>query len=88
VKKKLFSAAEIAAILERAQQGTPLRDLLRQHGISQQRYGRWKKARATAESSGTRQLQALQQENAELKCLVADLASERLLLQAALQNKH
>jgi putative transposase len=38
VKRKRFSVEQITAILKQAELGTPVADLLRQHGVSEQSY--------------------------------------------------
>lgn len=43
MKRKRFSVEQITGILKQAELGTPIADLLRQHGVSEQSYYRWKK---------------------------------------------
>jgi len=43
VKKKLFAVERIVAILKQAELGTLIAELIRQVGISEQTYDRWKK---------------------------------------------
>jgi putative transposase len=43
VKRKRFAVEQITAILKQAEMGTPVADLLRQHGVSEQSFYRWKK---------------------------------------------
>jgi putative transposase len=51
VKAKRFSAEHIAGILKQAELGTPVGELCRQHGISEQSYYRWKKIYGNMEPS-------------------------------------
>ena len=44
MKKKRFSVEQITAVLQQAEAGTPIGDLCRQVGISEQTFYRWKKA--------------------------------------------
>ena len=43
VKKKRFAVEQIVAILKQAELGIPIAELIRQVGISEQTYYRWKK---------------------------------------------
>jgi putative transposase len=43
VKKMRFSVEQITGILKQAELGTPIADLCRQHGVSEQSFYRWKK---------------------------------------------
>jgi putative transposase len=43
VKRKRFSVKQITGILKQAELSTPVADLLRQHGVSEQSYYRRKK---------------------------------------------
>ena len=43
MKKKRFSVEYITAVLQQAEAGTPVGDLCRQVGISEQTFYRWKK---------------------------------------------
>jgi putative transposase len=43
VKRKRFSVEQIVAVLKQAELGTPVADLIRRVGISEQKFYRWKK---------------------------------------------
>jgi hypothetical protein len=43
VKRKRFSVEQITSILKQAELGTPIAELCRIHGVSEQSYYRWKK---------------------------------------------
>jgi len=43
VKKKRFSVEQIVAILKQAELGIPIAELIRQVGVSEQTFYRWKK---------------------------------------------
>jgi putative transposase len=87
VKRKRFSVEQITGILKQAELGTPVAELLRQHGISEQSYYRWKKQYGGVEPSEARELRELREENAKLKRLVADLSLDKVMLQDVLQKK-
>ena len=43
MKKKRFSAEQIVAILRQAELGTPIAELIREVGISEQTFYQWKR---------------------------------------------
>ena len=81
MKRKRFSVEQIVAVLKQAELGMPVADLIRQAGISEQTFYRWKKQYAGLESSQVRELKVLQDENARLKKLVAELSLDKAILQ-------
>ena len=81
VKGKRFSVEQIVAVLKQADLGMAVADLIRQVGISEQTFYRWKKQYAGLESDQVRELKQLQDENARLKKLVAELSLDKAILQ-------
>ncbi len=87
MKKKRFSVEQITAILKQAETGTPVGDLCRQVGISEQTFYRWKKSYGGMLPSEARELKQLREENARLKRVVADLTLDKVMLQDVVQKK-
>lgn len=87
MKKKRFTVEHIAGILKQAELGTPIGELCRQHGVSEQSYYRWKKLYGAMEPSEVRELKLTREENAKLKRIVADLSLDKAMLQDVLQKK-
>jgi transposase-like protein len=81
VKKKRFSVEQIVAVLTQAELGMPVADVIRQVGISEQTFYRWKKQYTGMESEQVRELKQLQEENARLKRLVAELSLNKAIPQ-------
>lgn len=81
MKRKRFSIEQIVAVLKQAELGMPVADILRQVGISEQTFYRWKKQYAGLQSDQVRELKQLQDENARLKKLVAELSLDKAILQ-------
>ncbi len=81
MKRKRFSVEQIVAVLKQAELGLPVADLIRQVGISEQTFYRWKKQYSGLESDQARELKQLQDENARLKKLVAELSLDKAILQ-------
>jgi len=87
VQRKRFSVEQIVAVLKQAELGTPVSDLIRHVGIAEQTFYRWKRRYAGLESEQVRQFKQLQDENAKLKRLVADLSLDKVMLQDVLAKK-
>lgn len=87
MKKKRFSVEQIVAVLKQAELGMPVADIIRQVGISEQTYYRWKKLYSGLQSDQVRELKQLQDENVRLKKLVAELSLDKAVLQDVLSKK-
>lgn len=81
MKRKQYSVEQIVAALNQAELGMPVADLVRQLGVSEQTYYRWKRPYAGQESNQVRELKQLQVENTRLKKLVAELSLDKVILQ-------
>jgi len=81
MKRKQYSVEQIVAALKQAELGIPVADLVCQLGVSEQTYYRWQRLYASLESSQVRELKQLQDENARLKKLVAELSLDKVILQ-------
>jgi putative transposase len=87
MKKKRFSVEQIVAVLKQAEMGMAVADLIRQVGISEQTFYRWKKLYSGMQSDQVRELKQLQDENGRLKKLVAELSLDKAVLQDVLSKK-
>jgi len=87
VKRKRFSVEQIVAVVKQAEMGVPVAELIRQVGVSEQTFYRWKKQYVGLEVDQVRQLKQLQEENVRLKRVVADLTLDKVMLQDVLSKK-
>jgi len=78
---------QIVAVLKQVELGLPVADVTRQLGISEQTFYRWKKLYSGLQSDQVRELKQLQEENARLKRVVAELTLDKAMLQDVLQKK-
>ena len=85
--RKRFSVEQIVAVLKQAEMGLPVADLVRQVGITEQTFYTWKRQYAGMESDQVRELRQVQDENARLKKLVAELSLDKAVLQDVLSKK-
>src|SRR5690606_6367356 len=74
VKKSRFSEAQMVGILKEVELGAKVAETCRKHGISEPTYYKWKSQFAGMTVSHLSQLRQLQEENAKLKRMYADLA--------------
>ncbi len=73
MKRKQFSEEQIIGILKEAEAGAVVTGLCRRHGMSRATYNAWKAKFGGLEVPDARRLRALEEENARLKRLLADM---------------
>jgi putative transposase len=87
MKRKRYTEAQIAFALRQAESGTPVVEVTRKMGVSEQTFYRWKKKFAGMGVAEVRRLKQLEEENKKLKQLVADLSLDKKMLQDVVQGK-
>ena len=87
MKKKRYTEEQIAYTLRRAEAGTPVAQLCRELGISEQTFYRWRRKFASMGVAELRRLKQLEKENKRLKQLVADLTLDKHMLQEVITKK-
>jgi putative transposase len=87
MKASQFSDAQKAFILRQGNDGVPVADICRKAGISQATYFNWKKKYEGMQPPEMRRLKQLEDENAKLKKIVADLSLDREMLQDVIRRK-
>jgi putative transposase len=80
MRKTAFTEEQVAHALRQAEAGTPVAEICRKLGISEQTFYRWKKQFAGMGVAELRRLRQLEEENRQLKQLVADLTLDKHLL--------
>jgi len=71
MKKGRFTEEQIAFALRQAETGTPVAEVIRKMGISEQTFYRWKKQYAGMGVAELRRMKQLEEENRKLKQPVA-----------------
>ena len=87
MKRKRFTEEQIAFALRQAEAGTPVEAVCRKMGVSEPSFYRRKKRFAGMGVPEIRRPKQLEEENARLKGLVADLTLDRAMLQDVLKRK-
>jgi putative transposase len=82
-----FTDAQKAFILKQGAEGMSVGEICRKAGISQATYFNWKKKFGGMTPPEMRRLKQLEDENAKLRKLVADLSLDREMLQDVIRRK-
>lgn len=87
MKKSKFTEEQIAFALRQAESGTTVAEVCRKMGVSEATFYNWKKKYGGLGVSELRRLKQLEEENARLKRMVADLSLDKQMLQEVIQRK-
>jgi len=87
VKRSKFTEEQIAFALRQAELGTSVEEVCRKMGISDATFYVWRKKYQGLGPSELRRLKQLEEENRNLKQLVADLSLDKAMLQAVVAKK-
>ncbi|SUX54324.1 Transposase [Chromobacterium vaccinii] len=81
-----FTEEQIAFALRQAESGTTVAEVCRKMGVSEATFYNWKKKYGGLGVSELRRLKQLEEENARLKRMVADLSLDKQMLQEVIQK--
>ena len=87
MRKSKFSETQIITILKAVEAGKTVRDVCREHEISDATYYKWKTKYGGMEAADIRRLRELEEENRRLKHMYAELSLEHRILQEVLEKK-
>ena len=88
MKRSKFSESQIVFAIKQSETGTRVSEICRKMGISEATFYNWKKKYGGLGVSELRRLKNLEEENAQLKKLVADLSLDKQILQDVLKKKY
>jgi putative transposase len=88
MRKTRFTEEQIAHALRQAEAGTPVREVIRKLGVSEQTFYRWKRKFEGMGVAELRRLRQLEEENRKLKGLVADLSLDKRILQDVIEKMY
>jgi putative transposase len=86
MKRSRFSEAQVAFVLRQAEEGTRVEEVCRKAGISPATFYAWKKKYGGLMASEMKRLRQLEEENARLKRIVADLSVDKEMLQDVIKR--
>tara|TARA_R110001599_G_C12143212_1_gene650792 strand:- start:862 stop:1131 length:270 start_codon:yes stop_codon:yes gene_type:complete len=87
MRKSRFTESQIVQILKSVEAGRTVKDVCREHGISDATYYNWKAKYGGMEASDIRRLKDLEDENRRLKQMFADLSLENRALKDVIEKK-
>jgi putative transposase len=87
MKKQRHTEEQISFVLKQVDLGAPVGDVCRKIGVTEQTFYRWKAKYGSMLPSDIKRLRQLEEENANLKKLVADLSLDKVMLQEVLSKK-
>lgn len=88
MKKKRFSEAQIVSILQQQETGKSVKDVSREHGISEATFYNWKAKYGGMQVSDVKRMKDLEEENARLKRIVANQTLEIDAIKTVLEKKY
>jgi putative transposase len=87
MKRSKFSESQIVNILQEAEAGMPLEDLIRQHGFSKASFYKWKAKYSGMSVSELKRMKELEEENRRLKQMYANLSLQYEVLKDIVEKK-
>jgi len=87
MRKSNFGETQIISILKEVEKGRTVRDVCREHSVSESTYYQWKAKYGGMEASDVRKLRDLEDENRKLKQMFADLSLENRALKDVIAKK-
>ena len=87
MKRSQFTDQQIAFALQQAGTGTSVPEVCRKMGVSEATYYKWKQKYGGLMPSEVQRLRHLEEENARLRRLVADLSLDKEMLQEVVRKK-
>ena len=87
MKRSKFTEQQIAFAFQQAESGTTIGEVCRKMGIAEQTFYRWKKKFGGLMPSEVRRMRQMEEENARLRRLVADLSLDKEMLQEVIRKK-
>lgn len=88
MKKVRFTKTQIISILKQQEAGISIRDLSREHGVSEATIYNWKAKYGGMEANEVKRMKELEEENARLKRIVANQTLEIDAIKHVLEKKY
>ncbi len=87
MKQTRFTETQIVNILKEAENGIAVADLLRNHGISNSTFYKWRSKYGGLEASELKRVKELEQQLSEYKTMVAELSHDNRALKSLIEKK-
>ena len=87
MKRTRFTESQIVAVLKKQEAGLKVSEICRTHGISDATFYNWKAKYGGMEVRDVKRLKELEEENAKLKRMYADMSLENHALKDLIEKK-
>ena len=87
MKKTRYTDSQIMGILKQAENGVPVAELCREHGMSSTAFYKWRARYGGMDTSLMSRMKELEKENRQLKRMYAEAQMKADVLQEALEKK-
>ena len=87
MKKTKYTDSQIMGILKQAENGVPVAELCREHGMSSTAFYKWRARYGGMDTSLMSRMKELEKENRQLKRMYAEAQMKADVLQEALEKK-
>ena len=87
MKKSRFTDSQILSVLKQAENGVPVPELCREHGMSSATFYKWRTKFGGMDASMMTRLKELEEENRRLKKMYADERLKAEILKEAIEKK-
>lgn len=87
MKRSRFTDSQILGILKQAEGGSPIAELLREHGISNATFYKWRAKYGGMDASLMARMKELEDENRRLKKMYAEEKLKAEIVKEALEKK-
>lgn len=87
MKKSRYTESQIIGVLKEVDTGMKVEEVCRQYGISSATYYNWKSKYGGMEASDVKRLKELEEENAKLKKMFADVSLENSAIKELVAKK-
>ncbi len=87
MKKTRYTDSQIMGILKQAENGVPVAELCREHGMSSTAFYKWRARYGGMDTSLMSRMKELEKENSQLKRMYAEAQMKADVLQEALEKK-
>ena len=88
MKKTRFTEAKIVSILHQQEAGKSVKEISREHGISDATFYNWKAKYGGMQVSDVKRMKDMEEENSRLKRIVANLTLENDAIKTVLEKKY
>ena len=87
MKKSKYTDSQIISILNQAEDGTPIPELCREHGMSTASFYKWRAKYGGMDASMMTRLKELEAENSRLKKMYAEEKLKAEIIKEAMEKK-